>query len=212
MLHLQVLLESRHWIRKMLAFFLCSAMAHMAFAGPLHDATREGDLAEAKRLIEIGADICAMDVSGKTPLHTAAFYGHITIAEILIERGADVNSREDSFMSSTPLHNAALKGHLAVVDLLIEKGAEVDAKDQLGQTPLHLASVVGPSVTGHFEVAKLLITKGANIDARSSGGNTSLHLAVQADDAPVAEALIRGAPKSIARMNTESRRYIGPPH
>jgi tyrosine-protein kinase shark len=71
------------------------------------------------------------------------------------------------------LHRATKHNNLNVVkELLTSSFRNLDAKDELGMTAVHLASVnnVNP------EIMKLLIDKGAQVQCRDSEGNTSLHV------------------------------------
>ena len=43
----------------------------------------------------------------------------------------------------TPLHEAAKHGQVSTTTLLIDKGANLKAKDDIGDTPVHLAAQFG---------------------------------------------------------------------
>lgn len=73
------------------------------------------------------------------------------------------------------LHQAVADGDIEQVKLLISKGAEVSAKDEYGQTVLHIATV-----KGHKGIVEFLLTKGARIDPRDNAGRTPLHYAAGA--------------------------------
>ena len=109
-----------------------------AFAGPIHDAARNGDLAGVQAELDKGADLNAKDESGYTPLYGAVEKGHKEVVELLIAAGADVNVKDGEW-GETPLHLAADKGHKEVAELLITAGADVNAKDGGGDTPLDAA-------------------------------------------------------------------------
>lgn len=87
-------------------------------------ATRKGDLAAVKRLLDEGADVNTKTRYNSTPLFFACDRGHTEIARLLIERGADVNVK-DNFYSANALGWAMSKKHDDIVALLIEKGADV---------------------------------------------------------------------------------------
>jgi ankyrin repeat protein len=55
----------------------------------------------AKRLLDAGADVNAMDRFESTPLHHAAGHGFADVARQLLTHGADVNRRDDT--NQTPL-------------------------------------------------------------------------------------------------------------
>lgn len=110
-----------------------------ALAQPLHDATREGDLDEVKRLLAAGTNINTKNYHGDTPLHSMTYVGSPAMAELLIENGADVNAENNN--GDTPLHYAVLNGNEPVADVLTANGANVNAKNKHGQTPASLASL-----------------------------------------------------------------------
>ena len=106
-----------------------------AFANPIHDATKAGDLAGVQAELDKGVDVNKKDKAEMTPLHPAAANDHKEIAELLIAAGADVNAKG----GMTPLHWEARKGHKEVAELLITKGAVLNAKANDGSTPLDWA-------------------------------------------------------------------------
>lgn len=75
-----------------------------------------------KELIERGADIDGVNLTGFTPIHHAAEAGSPEVASVLIEAGADVNL--PSFAGETPLQRARREGHQEVVRLLEAAGAK----------------------------------------------------------------------------------------
>lgn len=52
-----------------------------------------------------------------------------------------LNVRDSS--GSTPLHEAVKGGHISVAKRLIDLGADAKATDNVGQTSLHIATIVG---------------------------------------------------------------------
>ena len=55
---------------------ITSLLATPAFAGPIHDAARNGDLAGVQAALDKGADVNARNEDGKTPL--AYLFNHNT--------------------------------------------------------------------------------------------------------------------------------------
>jgi len=66
----------------------------------------------------------------------------------------------------TALHLAAFERSTKVAEILLRSGASPNARDEKGQTPLHLT--LSP------EVARLLVKYGANINLRDKDGETPL--------------------------------------
>ena len=83
---------------------------------PLHNASRDGDLDEVRRLLEAGADIEARDNEGETPLHDACWNGHLEIARLLLDRGADATAVDND--GETPFGLAIEYDHQEVAELL----------------------------------------------------------------------------------------------
>lgn len=86
----------------------------------LHQIAIYGDAAQAKALLDKGADINAADLDGVTPLIWAV--RDDALAGLLIDRGADINATSDGGVS--PLVAAA--GRITAVDLMrrmLAKGA-----------------------------------------------------------------------------------------
>ena len=135
-----------------------------AFADPIHDAARDGDLAGVQAELDKGVDVNALTKYGSSAMHAAAQYGHKDVVELLITKGANVNAKSEG--GATPLHNATWNGHMEIVELLISKGADVNAKTPNGSTPLHDAA--------NKEVAELLISSGADVNAKDTFGKTTL--------------------------------------
>src|ERR1035438_2335676 len=73
-------------------------------------ATRKGDLAQVKALLDKGASANSKTPYGQTPLFFACDRGYTEIAKLLVDRGAEVNV-EDTFYHATPMSWAARKTH-----------------------------------------------------------------------------------------------------
>src|SRR5712672_1334645 len=74
----------------------------------LMTATRKGDLAQVKALLEKGVSVNAKSSYGQTHLFVAGDRGNMEIVKLLIERGADVNV-EDTFYHANARSWAAQK-------------------------------------------------------------------------------------------------------
>ena len=99
---------------------------------PLHEAVRDGDLPQVKKLLDQKANVNATDAARRTPLHYAAANGEVSIARLLISYGADVDSQDRQ--GNTPLHYAATNCYYAIGALLIKAGASPGIRNDEGKT------------------------------------------------------------------------------
>jgi ankyrin repeat protein len=142
--------------------------AAAATAGPLHDASKNGDIEGTKRLLDQGLDVAEPDSAGEPPLLLASLAGHPGVVAVLLERGVDIEIRNKGGL--TALHAAAYGGNLDVVNLLVTKGAAVnDSKNFYKMTPLHAAAE-----EGHADVVAFLLANKADIEAKERNGYTPL--------------------------------------
>ncbi len=170
-------------IRIAIALFLLLVSSTVAFAGPLHEATRDGDLEQVRALIDAGANLDVRGDNGETPLITAIIEGHVLVASLLIDRGAGIQARNKG--GFTPLHAAAYANAVEIAEKLLSRGANI--KDQLnkaGVSPLSVASE-----EGHPGLVKVLIGHGADLEAGERNGYT-----------PLTRALWRGQKEVVALL------------
>ncbi len=146
-------------------------------------------------LLDRGADVNALDVSGRAPIHIAAAESVRSVVEFLLDRGADANCRDAS--GNTPLHYLALReGKLArgedpaaTAQILIDRVAETTARNGDDETPLHSAAH-----RDGYEMAEFLLRNGADVNDRDKRGATPLHRAAYENSTSVADQLLdRGA-------------------
>jgi len=159
-----------------------------AFADPIHDAAKSGDIAGVQAELDKGVDVNAKREGGSTPLHGAAEGGHGEIVELLIVAGADLHARTVPMLGGggwTPLHSAARQGHREIVELLITNGSDVNSRDSSGKSSLHDAAL-----EGHKEIVELLIIKGADLNTESGYYGTPLHVAAGIGHEEIVELLI----------------------
>src|SRR3954471_16317648 len=91
---------------------------HWLRISPLHEAARKGDVREAKKLLEAGADLTARDEHLRsTPLAWAAKFGQLEMVNFLLQSGAPKRVPDDPEWA-TPLAWATRRGHGDIARLL----------------------------------------------------------------------------------------------
>lgn len=139
-----------------------------AWAGPLHQAAKDGDIARVTQLLDQGTDLSELDEAGEPALIIASLAGHADVVALFLDRGADIEIRNKGGL--TALHAAAYAGNLEVVKRLVAEGADVnDRKNFYQMSPLH-----GAAEEGHTEVAAFLLTANADVEATERNGYTPL--------------------------------------
>ena len=106
-----------------LALLVISAGRGDDLTDDLMAATRKGDLAKVKALLDKGVSPNAKSEYGQTPLFFACDRGYLEIVKLLVDRGADVNV-EDTFYHASPMSWAAQKNRIEIVKLLLDHGAK----------------------------------------------------------------------------------------
>ncbi len=113
-------------------------------------------------LIKHGADVNLGAPNGSSALRAAAEAGKVGAIHVLVGAGADIEAG-----GSKPLHYAAGAGYLdggvypEAVLALLNLGAAVNARDDGGETALHLAAATAPQ-QGSVEAVDLLLRRGAD--------------------------------------------------
>jgi hypothetical protein len=88
----------------------------------LFDASRKGNVAAVRTLLDKGVPVDATWRYGQTALFIAASRGHADVVALLLEQGANPNAK-DTFYGMTALQGAAQKDSVDTVRLLLDKGA-----------------------------------------------------------------------------------------
>lgn len=142
-------------------------------------------------LIEVGADINAVDEDGNTTLHRAMCLSNPEIAEILIKKGADLEIKNK--LGETPLayfHKQWVAGSnpLPIVKLLVKAGANLEVVDKMKRTLLIKA------ILSKFpNVAEFLIELGVDVNAttKNKDKESPLYSATVANNVRMVELLIQ---------------------
>ena len=145
----------------------------------------------AKVLIETGANIEATTTRGETALAMQLRFGTIDTVRWLLEQGADPNNTSPMIpsdhlaetielllehgwnLSSAPMLHDANHGHGQRVITWLKYGADPNARNESGQTALHIFATKGIG----REAIQALATAGADLTAKDNDGHTPLDLA-----------------------------------
>ncbi|XP_008803036.2 probable E3 ubiquitin-protein ligase XBOS33 isoform X2 [Phoenix dactylifera] len=139
----------------------------------LATAARDGDLGEARRLLELNPGLAKYSIFGgfNSSLHLAAADGRTEIAKLLLEKGADVNSR--NICGQTPLMHACRSGHWDIVQILLLFRCDVLKVEYLNsRTALHFAAE-----GGHVRCIRLLVADfscGASVSSKDGAQEGSI--------------------------------------
>ena len=136
-------------------------------------------VAEARMLLEQGADANAITEDGKPVLLAAAEGDYANeLVPLLLNKGAEVNAVNKQ--GQTALMLAAGNYHVDAVKLLVARGAKINAADNEGNTALLL--VMG-SRLGYLEAHKplvpFLLEHEAQVNVRNQKGITPLMRAAE---------------------------------
>jgi uncharacterized protein len=115
-------------------------------------ASRSGDVALMRLLLDAGADLTVSTRAGTTPLLFATGPARrksdktaIEAIRLCLDRGADINAADAN--GQTALHVAVTQAD-SIVSFLAERGAKLDVKDRQGRTPLDIALGAGDTGGG----------------------------------------------------------------
>ncbi|KAJ7453730.1 ankyrin repeat-containing domain protein [Mycena latifolia] len=160
---------------------------HGRFEEALQAAAEMGHELVVRFLIQLGANVNALEPESGTMLHPRLCWGKElgddSLSPILLmERGVYDTTQ---VLYGTALHAASYCGHESVVRLLIEMGADTNIHGGYFGTAL-----VAASHQGHKPVVQLLLENSANINAAGDVYGTALHAAVIKENHSLALLLI----------------------
>ena len=149
-------------------------------ATALHLAASQAPDSLVLALLDAGSDPNARDEFGWTPLHYAAAHqgrALLPIISALLQAGADTRSAEVSLddYGLSPLHQAVMNPEVTapVIKALLDAGADPAARDQDGDTPLHIAA----NWTDEVGIIDALLDAGADVGAVNEKGHRPVDLA-----------------------------------
>jgi len=168
---------------------------------PLHKAcagSKPGHLEAVKLLLDILADVHALNKWRETPLLTAANHGQAGAVEQLLLAGADPCKCTDTGWS--PLSIAAYKGHDDVVKLLLEEGAPTEEADPT------LSALLQAATKGLPDTVELLLRHGADHTVTTKKGDTALSILVEQNLIDAAVEMVTEYKASIPRCSRDRKK------
>jgi len=151
----------------------------------LFQAVQQSGAAEVKRLVDLGANVNAVNEAGATPLMWAI--PDLAKVRLLVEHGANVNAVSTNLGRTPLLIAAGYPNTVPVLKLLLDKGADLKARDRSGENALRRAARFGD-----VSVVRFLHEQGIDVN-EPSGGSPALTAATAAQGrhyAPTIEYLL----------------------
>ncbi|XP_072530946.1 ankyrin repeat and SOCS box protein 4 [Salminus brasiliensis] len=165
---------------------------------PLHVACEVSHADCVNLLLNWGARVNSVSLSGHTPLHYCITHESVDCAKHLILKGADVNMASNNNDEDTPLHTAARFGISELVALYAVHSADVDAVNSRMETPLITAAFWAMDSReqtyseDHHLVCRMLLDYGANPNLQEEDKKTALHKASWNCDHVLMQILLEG--------------------
>lgn len=154
---------------------------------PLLMSANHGHVEAIECLLRHNANLHATDKDDKTAVYWAVQQNKPNAVMSLLKdpRSHSLISRTDRYGNSL-LHIATLKGYVFITQCLLDIGAPIELKNEMEQTPLHLAAW-----HGRTKIVKDLIKHSKTaINSEDEEGNTPLHMAALAGHDNVIKALL----------------------
>jgi len=168
----------------------------------LFQAVQQSALTEVRHLLDLGANVNAVNETGATPLMWAI--PDLAKVRLLVEHGADVNAVSKNLGRTPLLIAAGYPNTVPVLKLLLDKGADLTARDRSGENALRKAARFSD-----VSVIKFLHEQGLGLN-EPSGGSPALTVATAAQGrhyAPTIEYLLEHGATFEARTSIAPVRF-----
>ncbi|RMJ17991.1 hypothetical protein CDV36_002318 [Fusarium kuroshium] len=154
---------------------------------PLHMAAIRGDKDTVQKLIDLGADLDAVNNKKETAVYLAAWHGRIDAVKCLLDARANPNLR--SGKTWAPLHAGADSAE--ILDALLSHEAKVDYAEAIGGWTALMIAVFW----GNEQGIPTILSWKADINIGDGQGRTALHFAEEQDNPRLSEILLDSSAK-----------------
>lgn len=161
---------------------------------PMMLAARLNQHTHADLLIQHGAAVDLLSLTGWGAMHYAADAGHLGLVELLIQHRAKVDLAFQD--GPSPILLAVSKGHLEVAQRLAKHGADLQFRAQTGETLMHAAAFSGDEAVLEWGIDSLPVDR---IDRPMRNGVTPLMMAADRGHAELVARLIEAGADLKAR-------------
>lgn len=138
----------------------------MDFQTALHIAVSMDDISLVKLLLENGASPDVEDLGRETPIGLALRFEFKSIIMLLL---SNAHPRFETGSGDTALHLASKWGYKPLVGRLLRNGINIDARNDSGQTALHMAVIYE-----NYDIAKMLMLEGADPEMVDRGSDSNV--------------------------------------
>ncbi len=162
--------------------------AHLDFRSrdtltPMHKAATIGNDKALKTLLELGAFAEVRDGRSLTPLFYSIMNGSsVQAIEYLLFNGSSIGVRDDNNWQE--IHHACKLGLSQHLDHLIYYGCDINAKNNSGNTPLHVCAIHNQE-----NCARILLFRGCSRTERNLANQTAFESGVIAGNQLIADLI-----------------------
>ena len=138
------------------------------------------DIKNRKKLVKFLLENYEIDINqtilnGVTALHEAVTCQQTKVVKVLLQYGAKILANNDGY---TPLHFATNRNDTNITSLLLDHGADAHAKNNVGDTPAHLAAAENENASTFNLLIKKIPDHHALLLAENSRRETPFDIAM----------------------------------